>query len=175
MTHIRDEVLWVFSIGNLVIYNFKRNAGESVGWWSNIILSPRQTGFFPEGLGTSRHRRFNQVPPTQGWHRCRLPGYNALSAAIRRQVFYLRRFNPFLFRRLGFFSFSIDRIRHCAHFDTYPPGAFGCNGFHGESAWPDEAEQGLLRAHWIIGPPFVDPKSLATMSNAGGVGGWQKW
>jgi hypothetical protein len=29
----------------------------------------------------------------------------------------------------------------------------------------------LLRAHWIIGPPFVDPKSLSTMSNAGGGGG----
>jgi hypothetical protein len=29
----------------------------------------------------------------------------------------------------------------------------------------------LLRAHWIIGPPFVDRKSLATMSNAGDVGG----
>ncbi len=30
-----------------------------------------------------------------------------------------------------------------------------------------------LRAHWIIGPPFVDPKSLATMSIAKGVGGWE--
>ncbi len=29
----------------------------------------------------------------------------------------------------------------------------------------------MLRAHWIIGPPFVDPKSLATMSNAGDVVG----
>jgi len=26
---------------------------------------------------------------------------------------------------------------------------------------------GLLRAHWIVGPPFVDRKSLATMSNGG--------
>ncbi len=72
------------------------------------------------------------------------------------------------------FFFLFDyRIRHCSHFDTSPPGAFGRNGFHGESAWPDETELGLLRAHWIIGPPFVDPKSLATMSNAGDVGGWQ--
>jgi hypothetical protein len=30
-----------------------------------------------------------------------------------------------------------------------------------------KAELGLLRAHWIIGPPFVDLKSLATMSTAG--------
>jgi hypothetical protein len=52
-------------------------------------------------------------------------------------------------------------------FDTYP-GAFGRSGSHGESAWSqsEEAESGLLRAHWIIGPPFVDRKSLATMSNA---------
>jgi hypothetical protein len=31
---------------------------------------------------------------------------------------------------------------------------------------------GFLRAHWIIGPPFVDRKSLATKSNAKGVGQW---
>jgi hypothetical protein len=36
--------------------------------------------------------------------------------------------------------------------------------------WSEEADLGLLRTHWIIGPPFVDPKSLATMSNAKGVG-----
>ena len=35
----------------------------------------------------------------------------------------------------------------------------------------EREELGLLRAHWIIGPPFVDRKSLATMSNAGDVGG----
>jgi hypothetical protein len=50
----------------------------------------------------------------------------------------------------------------------------GRNGSHGQSACPDEEELGLLRAHWIIGPPFVDRKSLTTMSNAGGVGGWHK-
>ena len=33
------------------------------------------------------------------------------------------------------FFFLFDyRICHCAHFDTSPPGAFGRNGFHGESA-----------------------------------------
>ncbi len=32
-------------------------------------------------------------------------------------------------------------------------------------------ESRLLRAHWIIGPPFLDRKSLATMSNVGVVGG----
>ena len=66
---------------------------------------------------------------------------------------------------------TLERECHCTHFDTSPPGAFGRNGFHGESARPDEAELGLLRAHWIIEPPFVDRKSLATMSNTGDVGG----
>ena len=33
------------------------------------------------------------------------------------------------------FFFLFDyRLCHCAHFDTSPPGAFGRNGFHGESA-----------------------------------------
>ncbi len=81
----------------------------------------------------------------------------------------------FLFRRRGFFSFSIHRLRHCAHFDTSPTGAFGSNGFHGESDWLFETELGLLRSHWIIGPPFMDLKSLVTISNSGDVGGWRKW
>ena len=34
----------------------------------------------------------------------------------------------------------------------------------------DETELGLLRAPWIIGPPFMHPKSLPTMSNVGDVG-----
>jgi hypothetical protein len=35
---------------------------RDVGWWSNFILSPRKTGGFSEGLGTSRprHRRVIQ-------------------------------------------------------------------------------------------------------------------
>ena len=30
------------------------------------------------------------------------------------------------------------------------------NGSHGESVSPDESEIGLMRVHWIIGPPFVN-------------------
>jgi hypothetical protein len=45
------------------------------------------------------------------------------------------------------------------------------SGSHGESVCSEEAELGLLRVHWIIGPAFVDRKSLATMSNTAGVGG----
>jgi hypothetical protein len=50
------------------------------------------------------------------------------------------------------------------------PGPSGVTGLMG-SLLGRKAELGLLRAHWIIGAPFVDLKSLATMSNAGGVGG----
>ena len=39
--------------------------------------------------------------------------------------------------------------------------------------WSEDADLGLLRTHWIIGPPFVDPKSLAIMNNTKGVGGCQ--
>ena len=56
-----------------------------------------------------------------------------------------------------------------------PSGVFGSNGYHGESTWPDVSELGLLRSHWIIGPSFVDRKSLTTVSNSGGGGGWQRW
>ena len=130
--------------------------GESVGWWSNFILSPRKTGGFFRGarhvtspsrqsgadtssrpltgtgarhvtsLPSDRGATHHVVAAYQGTHL--LCGY--LSAGLSPH-----RFSPmFLFRRLGFFSFSIHRIRHCAHFDTSPPGAFGRNGFHGESA-----------------------------------------
>ena len=44
------------------------------------------------------------------------------------------------------FTFADDTYSTRAQFDTCPPGAFGRNGSHGESAWPDEAELGLLRA-----------------------------
>ncbi len=57
------------------------------------------------------------------------------------------------------------------HFDTYPPGSSSRNGYHGESGWPDETEQGLMRAHWMIGPPFVDRKSMTTTSNTGALVG----
>jgi hypothetical protein len=166
--------------------------GESVGWWSNTILLPRKTGggfrgarqvtsTSRQGPDTSSCGRL-QVQGLDTSRRCRLTGARHLTSSppIRVQCplcgslsasFYLRRFNPlFLFRRRGFFSFSIYRIRH-AHTLTSPPGASGRNGSHEECTWPDEAELGLLRAHWIIGPPFVDLKSLATMSNAGGVDG----
>ena len=37
----------------------------------------------------------------------------------------------------------------------------------------EEAESGLMKAHGIFGPPFVDPKTLSTMCNAkGGLRGW---
>jgi hypothetical protein len=78
------------------------------------------------------------------------------------------------FQKKSFYFYHEQQVNR-EYFDTYPSGAFGSNGFHGESVWPDETELGLMRDHWIIGPPFVDLKSLTTMSDTGNVGGWQKW
>ncbi len=130
------------------------NAGE---WWAGGVTSFYRfgrRGGFSEGLGTSRHRRVNQGPTRQVGRlqvqrrdtsrRCHLTGSRHTTSLPPTRVhcplfgypsanFYLRRFNPFLFRRLGFFFLFDYRIRHCARFDTSPPGAFGRNGFHGES------------------------------------------
>jgi hypothetical protein len=125
----------------------------------HFIASQDGGGGFSEGLGMSRRRRVIQGPDTSSRGRLQVQGRDTSSRSL------------FLFRRRCFFSFSIHRTRHYAHFDTSPPGAFGRNGSHGESTRPDVAELGLLRAHWLIGPPFLDRKSLATMSSAGGVGG----
>jgi hypothetical protein len=59
------------------------------------------------------------------------------------------------------------------HFEKSPTGSLGCHRPDGESGWSEfeETELGLLRVNWIIRPPFVDRKSLATMSNTKGVGG----
>ncbi len=132
--------------------------GESVGWWSNIILCPRKTGIFQrgsarhvdvasfrgstrqvgrlqvQGLDTSRRwhltgaRHLTLLPP-QGPTRVQIPSVRLfvgkfLPSAIQPIV-------PIPSKR--FFSFSIHRIRHCAHFDTYSLGAFGRNGSHGKS------------------------------------------
>ena len=116
-----------------------------------VIFFPHTASVVSGGLDTSRRRdvsrrrrRFRlQVQTLDTSRRCHLPRDNAFSGhmAIRRQVF----------------TFA-DSIR------SYPS--------RGESACqPDETELGLLRTHWIIEPPFVDRKSLATMSNVGWVGG----
>jgi hypothetical protein len=57
------------------------------------------------------------------------------------------------------------------HFDT-SPGLRRVLGVS-KASWGvwlvfEETELGLLRVNWIIGPPFVDRKSLATMSNTKG-------
>ena len=96
--------------------------------------------------------------------------------------FYLHRFDPlFLFRWRSFFSLFDSPYSSHTHFDTSPSGTFGCNGTHGESAWPDETEVGFLRSQWIIGLPFVDRKSLTrktlspliTRDRDGTKTGWQ--
>ena len=72
-----------------------RMQGESVGWWSNIILSPLKKWVFSRGLVTSRRRRVIQGldtsrrchPQIQGYdtsRRCRLTKCNTFSEDIRR-------------------------------------------------------------------------------------------
>jgi hypothetical protein len=81
-----------------------------------------------QGRDTSRRchltgaRHTTSLPPTRV--HCPLCGYPSAS-------FYLRRFNPFLFRRLGFFSFSIT-VFVTAHTLTHlRPGPSGVTGFMG--------------------------------------------
>jgi hypothetical protein len=77
-------------------------------------------------------RHHTSLPPTRVQYP--LCGYPSAS-------FYFLRFVPlFLFRRRGFFSSPIHRIRHTITpyidnrtLDTSPTGAFGRNGSHGES------------------------------------------
>ena len=130
-------------------------------WWSNIILSPRKTGGFFRGARHATPRqsgaRHVKVGPgarhvnvsrlwVQGLdtsRRCHLTGarltksspptgVHAFSAAICRQVFHHAGSARSYSVDWVFFSFSIHRIRHCAHFDTSPPGALtGVTGLMG--------------------------------------------
>jgi hypothetical protein len=129
--------------------------GESVGWWSNIILSPRKTGGVFRGArhvtSTSRHsgadkssrpltgtgaRHVKSLPPDRSSTYHVVAAYQGTLPSLRLSV---GKFLPSLIQSVPIpstrFFFLFDyRLRHCAHFDTSPPGAFGRNGFHGESA-----------------------------------------
>ena len=129
--------------------------GESVGWWSNFILSPRKTGGFFRGArhvtSTSRHsgadkssrpltgtgaRHVTSLPPDRGSTHHVVAAYQGTLPSLRLSV---GKFLPSLIQSVPIpsprFFFLFDyRLRHCTHFDTSPPGSFGRNGFHGESA-----------------------------------------
>jgi hypothetical protein len=151
-----------------------------VVWWSNFILSPRKTGGGFQ-RGSARHVavasiRDRHVKPTVDRYR----------GATRHVVAVYQGTLPFLRLSVGkflpspiqsvpvpstrfFFPFRLT-VFVTAHTLTHiRPGPSGVTGFMGSLS--DEAELGLLRDHWIIGPPFVDRKSLSTMSNTGDVGG----
>jgi hypothetical protein len=109
-------------------------------------------GGFSEGLGTSRRRRVIQgltsqvdrlqVQGRDTSRRCHLTGTRHTTSLPPTRVhcplcgypstsFYLRRFNPFLFHRLGFFPFSIT-VFVTAHILTHlRPGPSGVTGFMG--------------------------------------------
>jgi hypothetical protein len=61
----------------------------------------------------------------------------------------------------GHLSSSFEGSRLCKLFRPTLPGAFERNGH----SWSEEADLGLLRSHWIIGPPFVVRKSLDSENN----------
>ena len=128
--------------------------GESVGWWSNFILSPRKTGGFFRGArhvtspsrqsgadkssrpitGTGA-RHVTSWPPDRGSTHHVVAAYQGTMYSLRISV---GKFLPSPIQSVPVpstrFFFLFDyRLRHCAHFDTSPPGAFGRNGFHGES------------------------------------------
>ena len=129
--------------------------GESVGWWSNIILSPRKTGGFfrgarhvtspsrQSGADTSSRpltgtgaRHVTSLPSDRGATHHVVAAYQGTLPSLRLSV---SKFLPSLIQPVPIpstrFFFLFDyRLCHCAHFDTSPPGAFGRNGFHGESA-----------------------------------------
>jgi hypothetical protein len=139
----------LYFLGKSVSYQIQ---GESVGWWSNFILSPHKTGWFFRGarhvtspsrqsgadtssrpltgtgarhvtsLSPDRARHTTSLPPTRV--HCPLCGCPSAS-------FYLRRFNPFLFRRLGFFSFSITVFVTASTLTHLRPGPSGVTGFMG--------------------------------------------
>ena len=129
--------------------------GKSVGWWSNFILSPRKTGGFFRGARhvtpTSRQsgadkssrpltgtgaRHVTSLPPDRGSTHHVVAAYQGTMPSLRLSV---GKFLPSPIQSVPVpstrFFFLFDyRLRHCAHFDTSPTGAFGHNGFHGESA-----------------------------------------
>jgi hypothetical protein len=103
----------------------------------------------------SRRRRVNQGPDTssrpltgtEARHVTSLPSdrgathhvvavYQGTVSSLRLSVskFLPSLIHPVPVPSTRFFFLFDYRLRHCAHFDTSPPGAFGRNGFHGESA-----------------------------------------
>jgi hypothetical protein len=138
-------------LGESVTYQIQ---GESVVWWSNIILSPRQTGGFFRGsrhvtspsrqsgtdkssrplIGTGT-RHVTSLPPDRDSTHHVVASYQGTMPSLRISV---DKFLPSPIQSVPIpstrFFFLFDyRLRHCTHFDTSPTGVFGRNGFHGES------------------------------------------
>jgi hypothetical protein len=118
-----------------IIWNNKSENPSGIKYrgnpWSGGVTSfyrLARRGGFSEGLDTSRRRRVNQGPTRQVGRlqvqgrdtsrRCHLTGSRHTTSLPPTRVhcplcgypsasFYLHRFNPFLFRRLGFFPFRL--------------------------------------------------------------------
>ena len=129
--------------------------GESVGWWCNFILSPRKTGGFFRGarhvtspsrqsgadtsswpLTGTGARHVTSLPPDRGSTHHVVAAYQGTLSSLRLSV---GKFLPSPIQPVVpipsmrfFFLFDSQSSSH-THFDTSPSGAFGSNGFHGES------------------------------------------
>ena len=133
------------------------NAGGIRGWWSNFILSPRKPGGFFRGArhvtSTSRHpgarqvkslpltgtgaRHVTSLPSDRGSTHHVVAAYQGTMPSLRLSVgkFLPSPIRPVVSIPSGRFFFPHRFTVFVARtIDTSPPGAFGRNGFHGESA-----------------------------------------
>ncbi len=104
------------------------NAGDSVGCWSNIILSPRKTGFFSRGArhvtSTSRHSGDRHVKscPLTGTCTTHVTSLPTDRGSTHHVVTVYQGTMSSLWRSVGKFLPS-----------PIPPGVSGCDGYHGDS------------------------------------------
>ena len=85
-------------------------------------------------IGTGA-RHVTSLPPDRGVTHHVVAAYQGTLPSLRLSV---GKFLPSPIQSVpipstSFFFLFDYRLRHCSRFDTYPPGAFGRNGFHGES------------------------------------------
>ena len=136
-------------LGESISYQME---GESVGWWSNFILSPRKTGGVFRGVRhvTSPSRQSGTDTSSRPLTGTGTRHVTSLSpdrgsthhvVASYQGTLPLRRFNPLVFRRLGFFSFSITVFVTAPTLTHLRPGPSDVTGFMGSLL-------DLMRRNW---------------------------
>ena len=128
--------------------------GESVGWWSNIILY-HKTGCISGRLGTLRRSRVIQGHDTSSRYHLQIQGLDTSPCCYLTGARHITSLSPtkvqcplcdypstsFSFSDSTRCSYSVGEVFFSltdspsssrAHFDTSPSGAFGRNGSHGQ-------------------------------------------